>query len=188
MSSPRITEAGDTRVTEDGLDTRVVPSTEVASVAFSGAGTINYSALSIPGSFSSTAFSGAGSVSMTGNKVLLVSATLSGAGTTSFDNTSTLFGFAGVLVEGIDYIRVTTGEDTRVTESGADIRVTSEVGGFTGFGSITGSATRVPFSSTPQVKHEGTWKTFVPYVKYEGEWCVPRYIYYKQSGSWTRAY
>lgn len=57
----------------------------------------------------------------------------------------------------------------------------------TATGSVSADGTRIAFSSTLYVKNSG-WKVTTPYVKHNGSWKTPDYIYVKVSGAWQRVY
>lgn len=86
------------------------------------------------------------------------------------------------------YERTTEAGDTRVTESGLDTRVTSDLESNMIVGSLVANGTVIPFTSKPYIKLNGAWKQFTPYAKHNGSWQLPNRIYRKINGVWKRIY
>lgn len=91
----------------------------------------------------------------------------------------------GVVTDGI---RETMSGDTRITEDGDTRVIDGDFQPWSGIGSIDLATSLTVWEGDPRIKHEGSWKPFLPYVKYNGEWVVPRYIYVKENDVWSRVY
>lgn len=80
-----------------------------------------------------------------------------------------------------------TGTDIRITESG-DTRITDDVYLNRVEGSMTATATFIPWFTGQYVKSNDVWFNTDIYVKYEDVWQQPIRIYKKISGNWKRVY
>lgn len=166
-----------------GASSYVGTATRQGLMALTGVGTASYGG-SLVGQ-GNLSLSAAGTLSEESLIIKVVDTSLNASGAATFESDVILFGFVGFL-EG-DVFRETTGQDTRVTESG-DSRIVSGFNPWQGTSEINLTPTKVPFSGVPWTKNNNTWSVLVPYVKHEGRWVVPERIYVKQSGTWTRTY
>jgi hypothetical protein len=145
------------------------------------------------------------SVAADGLVILIESADLQSTGTIASDGLRTCFADSSLSTVGSkiaaaertcfgrfqssaeDVIRILENGDTRHTEAG-DTRISTTIYGNTGVGSVVALPTKTFFSSQPYYKKDGTWDTFVPYVKWNGAWTGNLKIYKHTNGAWKRSY
>jgi len=215
VSDFRITEDGLSRSTE-GFNEGQVSLSASGSVASVGSLTTHADAsLSTQGSMLNAGVGvlyGSVSVTATSSVVTLsivtqlASSTLNATGTTTSDGIRIRYGVsplssAGTLasiglrtkfgvVEGgtTDVTRITESGDTRVLENGTDVRTGIQAEGNIIAATIVGNPSKTFFSSQPYYKDAGTWKTFLPYVKWNGAWTGNLKIYKHTNGAWKRSY
>ena len=113
-------------------------------------------------------------------------APLSATGSKAAAGLKTLF---GSITSGTDEVtRITEAGDIRVLENGTDTRTAIAAYGNIIFATIVGNPSKTFFSSQPYYKDAGTWKTFVPNVKWNGAWTQNLKIYKHTNGAWKRSY
>lgn len=103
------------------------------------------------------------------------------------------------ITEGLDY-RLTESGDSRVIEYGYSNSSMTISSSFSITTKLIKAArtllnidttlditiTKIPFTSTLYAKDNVTWKTAVPYVKYNGLWVNPIFAAIKVNGVWKR--
>ena len=95
----------------------------------------------------------------------------------------------GSITSGTDEVtRITEAGDIRVLENGTDTRTAIAAYGNIIFATIVGNPSKTFFSSQPYYKDAGTWKTFIPNVKWNGAWTQNLKIYKHTNGAWKRSY
>jgi len=109
-----------------------------------------------------------------------------GTGTLSPSAVKILNGF----VEGgtTDVTRITESGDIRVLENGTDVRTGIQAEGNIIAATMVGNGVTTLFSSEPYYKDDGSWKEFLPYVKWNGAWTGNIKIYKHTNGAWKRSY
>ena len=113
-------------------------------------------------------------------------APLSATGSKASVGLKTLF---GSITSGTDEVtRITEAGDIRVLENGTDTRTAIAAYGNIIFATIVGNPSKTFFSSQPYYKDAGTWKTFLPYAKWNGAWTGNLKIYKHTNGAWKRSY
>jgi hypothetical protein len=113
-------------------------------------------------------------------------APLSATGSKAAAGLKTLF---GSLASGTDEVtRITEAGDIRVLENGTDTRTAIAAYGNIVFATIVGNPSKTFFSSQPYYKDAGSWKTFIPNVKWNGAWTQNFKIYKHTNGAWKRSY
>lgn len=95
----------------------------------------------------------------------------------------------GSITSGTDEVtRITEAGDIRVLENGTDTRTAIAAYGNIIFATIVGNPSKTFFSSQPYYKDAGSWKTFIPNVKWNGAWTQNLKIYKHTNGAWKRSY
>jgi hypothetical protein len=111
---------------------------------------------------------------------------LSATGSKAAAGLKTLF---GNITSGTDEVtRITEAGDIRVLENGTDTRTAIAAYGNIIFATIVGNPSKTFFSSQPYYKDAGSWKTFIPNVKWNGAWTQNLKIYKHTNGAWKRSY
>jgi hypothetical protein len=111
---------------------------------------------------------------------------LSATGSQANVGLKTLF---GSITSGTDEVtRITEAGDIRVLENGTDTRTAIAAYGNIIFATIVGNPSKTFFSSQPYYKDAGSWKTFIPNVKWNGAWTQNLKIYKHTNGAWKRSY
>lgn len=87
-----------------------------------------------------------------------------------------------------DVTRITESGNIRVLENGTDVRTGIQAEGNIIAATMVGSGAVTLFSSEPYYKEAGTWKDFIPYVKWNGAWTGNIKIYKHTNGAWKRSY
>lgn len=96
--------------------------------------------------------------------------------------------YGQVTSQPLTFIReLETGTDIRITESG-DTRITDDVYLNRVEGSMTATATFIPWFAEQYVKRNDVWFQIETYAKSSGTWQQPIRIYKKISGNWKRVY
>lgn len=118
---------------------------------------------------------------------LIANGVFAASATGTFSPTARVVKFSQVVSGTLEFLRITEGEDYRVTESG-DNRITNAVPTNEVIGSMVAVDTYIPFSSTAYYKTGGVWKQADVDAKYNGNWDALQAIYKKISGNWKRIY
>lgn len=147
-----------------------------------------------------------GTMAANGLVLVLAEAPMEATGTMASDSLRTAFGEAplsatgsqanvglktlfGSITSGTDEVtRITEAGDIRVLENGTDTRTAIAAYGNIIFATIVGNPSKTFFSSQPYYKDAGTWKTFLPNVKWNGAWTSNLKIYKHTNGAWKRSY
>lgn len=215
VSDFRITEDGLSRSTE-GFNEGAVSLSALGSVASVGSLTTHAdAALSTQGSmlnagvgvlFGVAAVNATGSVAAIPLITQLASSALSATGTTTSDGLRIRYGVSALssagslassslrirfgVVEGgtTDVTRITETGDIRVLENGTDVRTGVQAEGNIIAATLIGNGDKTFFSSEPYYKDDGSWKEFLPYVKWNGAWTGNVKIYKHTNGAWKRSY
>ena len=125
-----------------------------------------------------------GSLVNTGLRIRYGESSLSTIGSKLAAAEKTLFGV--VSSEDFETTRALENGDIRVTEAG-DTRITLDATNNI-IGSIVSEPTHTVFTSTAYYNDNDTWKTFIPYVKYNDAWMNNVRIYKNLNGTWKRSY
>lgn len=127
-----------------------------------------------------------GSKLSVGTRIQYVLAALAATGSLSPTGIKILNGF----IEGgtTDVTRITESGDIRVLENGTDVRTGIQAEGNIIAATMVGNGVRTLFSSEPYYKDNGSWKEFLPYVKWNGAWTGNIRIYKNTNGAWKRSY
>ena len=121
-----------------------------------------------------------------GTRVQYGFSSLAATGSKAAVGLKTLF---GSITSGIEEVtRITESGDIRVLENGTDTRTAIAAYGNIIFATIVGNPSKTFFSSQPYYKDAGTWKTFLPYTKWNGAWTSNLKIYKHTNGAWKRSY
>ena len=147
-----------------------------------------------------------GTMAANGLVVVLAEAAMVATGTMASDSLRTCFGESplratgskaavglktlfGSITSGTDEVtRITEAGDIRVLENGTDTRTAIAAYGNIIFATIVGNPSKTFFSSQPYYKDAGSWKTFLPNVKWNGAWTSNLKIYKHTNGAWKRSY
>jgi hypothetical protein len=147
-----------------------------------------------------------GTMAANGLVLVLAEAPMAATGTMTSDSLRTCFGESplsatgskaavglktlfGSITSGTDEVtRITEAGDIRVLENGTDTRTAIAAYGNIVFATIVGNPSKTFFSSQPYYKDAGTWKTFIPNVKWNGAWTQNLKIYKHTNGAWKRSY
>lgn len=204
----RITESGDSRVLENGTDSRITERVAFATASLSGAGTASF----LGGNFNavSISLSGSGTQVVSGDKTLGGIVSVSGSGTATFDTTASYQGVAPLSGAGSAVFSggKTFGGQTSLSGSGTlTAQLTIILFGFVGF--IEGEIPRETESGDTRILENGTDTRIVgavsvwtgygslsavatrtpfppdPYVKHEGSWKSFE-PYVKYEGDWVK--
>lgn len=215
VSDFRITEDGLSRSTE-GFNEGAVSLSASGSVASVGSLTTHAdAALSTQGSmlnagvgvlFGVAAVNATSSVTPFGLQIQVAESALSATGTTTSDGIRIRYGVSALssagslassslrirfgVVEGgtTDVTRITEAGDIRVLENGTDVRTGVQAEGNIIAATLIGNGDKTLFSSEPYYKDDGSWKEFLPYVKWNGAWTGNIKIYKHTNGAWKRSY
>jgi hypothetical protein len=212
----RVTEASVSRTTEgfEVGESALSASGSVASVSYlstTGSASLSGQGSKLSAGYSTleptVSLSAVGSLSDTAQVVLLAEAPMVATGTMApVDSLRTAFGEAplsatgskaaaglktlfGNITAGTDEVtRITEAGDIRVLENGTDTRTAIAAYGNIIFATIVGNPSKTFFSSQPYYKDAGSWKTFIPNVKWNGAWTQNLKIYKHTNGAWKRSY
>ena len=131
------------------------------------------------------ALNATGTLAPTGLKTLYGDSALAGQGSKLSAGIKVFFGQFTSL--DLDFTRITEDGNTRVTEDGLDTRTLTRTFSNSVESTLISSSNKITFSSQPYYK-DSTWKTFIPYVKYNGIWTGNIKIYKHTNGAWKRSY
>ena len=134
----------------------------------------------------SSALNAIGTTTSNGIRIRYGISALSSAGSLSSAALKILYG----VVEGgsTEVFRITEAGDSRVLENSTDVRTSIQAEGNIIAATLIGDGDKTLFSSEPYYKDDGSWKEFLPYVKWNGAWTGNIKIYKHTNGAWKRSY
>lgn len=194
----------DVSLTAEGTASILPISTSIVASSLEAVGTKTTTASRVQ--YPEIVLAGAGSIAPTGARIQIAASSLSTLGSKLTLGTRVQYGFSslaatgskaaagikivfGSITSGTDEVtRITESGDIRVLENGTDTRTAIAAYGNVIFATIVGNPSKTFFSSQPYYKDAGTWKTFLPYVKWNGAWTGNLKIYKHTNGAWKRSY
>jgi hypothetical protein len=211
----RVTEASVSRTTEgfEVGDSALSASGSIASVSYlstTGSASLSGQGSKLSAGYSilepTVSLSAVGSLTDTAQVVIVASSPMNATGTMTSESLRTCFGesplsatgskaavglktlFGSITSGSSEVTRITESGDIRVLENGTDTRTAIAAYGNIIFATIVGNPSKTFFSSQPYYKDAGTWKTFLPYAKWNGAWTSNLKIYKHTNGAWKRSY
>lgn len=148
--------------------------------------TSSVAALPLITQLASSALNATGTLSSDGIRIRYGVSALSSTGTLASTSLRVRYG----IVEGgtTDVTRITEAGDRRVLENGTDVRTGIQAEGNIIAATLIGDGDKTLFSSEPYYKDDGSWKEFLPYVRWNGAWTGNIRIYKHTNGAWKRSY